>query len=905
MKEKRLKKQIKKFVSEFLALAMVMGMCQMPVYAGTEGAGVAPLAVTSPDEATPGETTAYDIKLLGETIEKTASGYAYLTGFDVAASSAYKYLQITYKGDITSLRMEFTGAGKTCWAAENAQGTFKTADGSNLTLQVEEPTTAVIDLEASGVDITKVTNLHLHYGGDAETSVAISDLRLMAGTVSNPQPYDIKVSNSTIEKTASGYAYLAGFDIAASEAYKYLQITYKGDITSLRMEFTGAGKTCWAAENAQGTFKTADGSNLTLQVEEPTTAVIDLEASGVDITKVTNLHLHYGGDAETSVAISDLRLMAGTVSNPQPYDIKLLNDAIEKTASGYAYLAGFDVAASSVYKYLQITYKGDITSLRMEFAGAGKTCWAAENAQGTLKTADGSNLTLQVEEPTTAVIDLEASGVDIAKVTNLHLHYGGDAETTVAISDLRLMAATVSNPSTDSGDDNPGGGEDPDDTPTVVLPEIPLNQKDAGKGGFDGAYENIQLDNGYKWLGWVEFKAIADYKYLEFTFTGDITYLRLEFAKAGTSDKLDPIWMNKEGHDGECFITKDGSDIPLVATEPTTVIIDLVKSGVHTSQYDVINLHYGDASQTGTPSFTIAGSKFTEPIQETPPAPVIKEAAKPSITANPAGASYTYKAAAKALAVTAASTDNGVLSYQWYSNTKDSVGGATPIANATGASYTPDTTKVGTTYYFCKVTNTNEKATVTKTAAAYSKTAKIVVTQAANKITGVASSYTKGIKDKAFTLKAKGQGKISYKTSNKKVATVTSKGKVTVKGYGKATITITAAGNAGYTKVTKKVTIVVAPKTALSKVKAQKKALKVTWKKDKAATGYKIQYTTDKKFKKSVKTITVKKASTTSYTIKKLAGNKKYYVRVSAYKKVGKTTVTSSWSKAKNAKTKK
>ena len=58
--------------------------------------------------------------------------------------------------------------------------------------------------------------------------------------------------------------------------------------------------------------------------------------------------------------------------------------------------------------------------------------------------------------------------------------------------------------------------------------------------------------------------------------------------------------------------------------------------------------------------------------------------------------------------------------------------------------------------------------------------------------------------------------------------------------------------------------------------------MKVTLKKKvSGAKGYEIKYTTDKKFKKSVKTATSTK---TNKTISKLKKNKTYYVKVRAYK---------------------
>lgn len=94
------------------------------------------------------------------------------------------------------------------------------------------------------------------------------------------------------------------------------------------------------------------------------------------------------------------------------------------------------------------------------------------------------------------------------------------------------------------------------------------------------------------------------------------------------------------------------------------------------------------------------------------------------------------------------------------------------------------------------------------------------------------------------------------------------------------------------------------PKTSIKKLTAAKKSLKVSInKKTTQVTGYEIQYSTSKKFK-SAKKVTIKKAKTTSATIKKLKAKKTYYVRVRAYKTVGKTKYYSGWSTYKTKKTK-
>ncbi|MEE0038143.1 MAG: leucine-rich repeat protein, partial [Lachnospiraceae bacterium] len=150
------------------------------------------------------------------------------------------------------------------------------------------------------------------------------------------------------------------------------------------------------------------------------------------------------------------------------------------------------------------------------------------------------------------------------------------------------------------------------------------------------------------------------------------------------------------------------------------------------------------------------------------------------------------------------------------------------------------------------------------------------------KITKVSSTYKKSV-GQSFTLKPKAKGKITYKTGNKKVATVNSKGKVTVKGTGKATITVTAKATSTYSKCVKKITVYGVPKKPeMKKLTAGKKKFTIQWKKDKKADGYQVQYSTDKKFKKNVKSVNVSKKSTKA-TVKKLKKRKTYRVRVRSY----------------------
>ncbi len=164
----------------------------------------------------------------------------------------------------------------------------------------------------------------------------------------------------------------------------------------------------------------------------------------------------------------------------------------------------------------------------------------------------------------------------------------------------------------------------------------------------------------------------------------------------------------------------------------------------------------------------------------------------------------------------------------------------------------------------------------------------VTETVKSNQQIAVTGSYTKTYGDNAFNISAKltaGNGSLQFTSSDTTVATVSNRGKVTIKGTGACKIIVTAAATSKCNAATAEILIKVNPKKAtLKSIKVAKgKKMTVKWTKDKTATGYEIQYSTKSNFK-SAKTVTVKKASTTSTTVKKLKAGKKYYVRIRAYK---------------------
>ena len=105
-------------------------------------------------------------------------------------------------------------------------------------------------------------------------------------------------------------------------------------------------------------------------------------------------------------------------------------------------------------------------------------------------------------------------------------------------------------------------------------------------------------------------------------------------------------------------------------------------------------------------------------------------------------------------------------------------------------------------------------------------------------------------------------------------------------------------------KATKTITITINPSPVqISKLtNSSSKKLNVKWNKNTTVNGYQIQYSTDKNFKKDVKTVTISKNSTTSKDITNLVKNKTYYVRIRTYKTVSKVNYYSTWSSVKNLK---
>ena len=217
------------------------------------------------------------------------------------------------------------------------------------------------------------------------------------------------------------------------------------------------------------------------------------------------------------------------------------------------------------------------------------------------------------------------------------------------------------------------------------------------------------------------------------------------------------------------------------------------------------------------------------------------------------------------------------------------------VKNGSISNWKSSNTKIATVTSSGKV-KAVKKGTATITATlttGFKLTCNVTVTTSTKvkqKIT--AKSYTKTYGAKAFNINAhtSGNGKLSYKSNNNKVVKVSSKGKVTIKGCGKATITIKAAATTKYKATSKKIQIIVKPtKIQIVNLKGNRKNCIVYFKKHKTISGYECVFNGSKKkrINKYATSVTIK-----NYKI----GT---WIKIKAYIKCGSQKVYGAYGKVK------
>ena len=205
---------------------------------------------------------------------------------------------------------------------------------------------------------------------------------------------------------------------------------------------------------------------------------------------------------------------------------------------------------------------------------------------------------------------------------------------------------------------------------------------------------------------------------------------------------------------------------------------------------------------------------------------------------------------------------------------------------------------VGTTTITVKTSNGKEDQVKVKVTSSNIKVKKIVLPKKEEVLVGDVIRLEPEVEPVNAT-----NNKVSYKSSDTAVATVTNAGVVTAKKAGKATITVTAKDGTGK-KATCVITVKNPDKPKLSGAKSnKKKEVTLTWDKVENADGYIVYMATGKKGKYKV-VATINDRETTSYTVKKLKSKKTYYFKVVSFVKAGKKKANSKDSAVKSVKVK-
>ena len=183
--------------------------------------------------------------------------------------------------------------------------------------------------------------------------------------------------------------------------------------------------------------------------------------------------------------------------------------------------------------------------------------------------------------------------------------------------------------------------------------------------------------------------------------------------KALTVDGVGSLAFNRETDKGYHYYvdsTKDGVDITATGYK-TAYTITIGGNAAANGEAYHLSYDWDENGKMEVP-ITVSGDgaaayTYTIELEKEP------QNDAPYILVQPTGADYILGNTTAALSVKASA--NGELAYQWYSNTAASSEGGTAIEGATGASYTPSSEAVSTTYYYCVITNTGKTENNTTT----------------------------------------------------------------------------------------------------------------------------------------------------------------------------------------------
>ena len=477
-------------------------------------------------------------------VQDADGGYQYL-GWIGLDGKKHDGIEIVMRGEgnATLNDVRFEMGGKVTWFADNAEGTFVDSYGRKMPALSAENQVYFIDLSESGIT-GALNEIHVHGAPVAGGGkIVIESIRYFDYPEATLETTDEVLANDFPGKEvvagAAGYSYIGWINGSVGNGYKYLIVEVEGDISKLRMEFAGHG-VFWIEQNDSGSLRDRDGNLFATSGKQ--TLVIDLEKSGI-VGNLSDIHVHHefaaAGDVLKITSVKFAKEAETLVKSDEALAEDFPGKEVVAGGAGYAYVGWINGSVGNGYKYLIVEVEGDISKLRMEFAGHG-VFWVEENAQGTLRDKDGNLFATSGKQ--TLVIDLEKSGI-VGNLSDIHVHH----EFAAAGDVLKITSVKF-----------------------AKEPEEELAKSDEALAEDFPGKEVVAGAAGYAYVGWINGSVGNGYEYLIVEVEGDISKLRIEFGGIGV------FWVeeNAQGtlrdRDGNLFATS-GKQI---------LVIDLEKSGI-------------------------------------------------------------------------------------------------------------------------------------------------------------------------------------------------------------------------------------------------------------------------------------------------------------------------------------
>lgn len=321
---------------------------EVPAYPGTASGNINP-GTTNPAETTKTETTApaettvntnkSDIVLNGNGSETDSfiktfsySGDYKYNGFVSFknATNDYKFLKLTYTGEISSLRLELVRnygqanevTGGVYWFDQSNPGNkFIAADGTSIELNGNNKT-VIIDLIKTNINIGDWQGAHIHTGNGTTNSFTVSDARLMTSYKSNASTNEVR-------------AEINGFQVSSIAEGARTVYSVGGDSTKISQVGLVYGLKQYVSEN---------------EMVVGSTNTYVLANNGTENGKLSNNYSNTMSSA-TSYAMT---MTFGNVS-PKFFEADILVRAYVKTTDGKIVYS--DVKTMNIYNVADELYK--------------------------------------------------------------------------------------------------------------------------------------------------------------------------------------------------------------------------------------------------------------------------------------------------------------------------------------------------------------------------------------------------------------------------------------------------------------------------------------------------------------------------------------------------------------------